>query len=340
MAGHPAPLILTLDIGSSSTRAMLFDASGAAVAGAAAQVKYELATSADGGSELDAERMLLRVAACLDELLHEAGALAGQIGAVALDTFVGNVLGVNGDGQAVTPVYTWADTRAAPWAAELRRQLDGAAVWQRTGCPLHSSYLPARLAWLAAERPRLFGAARRWLSFGEFVLERFCGRGRLSTSVASWGGLLDRRALAWDAELLAALPIEAGQLGEPVDASESIEGLAPEFAPRWPALRAVPWFPAIGDGVGSNLGCGAAGPERVALNLGTSGALRVVAGAVERVPEGLWCYRVDARRSLLGGSISNAGNLFAWLRETLRLPDQELFEAQLAAAEPAGHGLV
>jgi hypothetical protein len=40
---------------------------------------------------------------------------------------------------------------------------------------------------------------------------------------------------------------------------------------------------------------------------------------VESVPRGLWCYRVDRVRSLLGGALNEGGNLFAWLTQTLRL---------------------
>ena len=48
------------------------------------------------------------------------------------------------------------------------------------------------------------------------------------------------------------------------------------FARRWPALARVPWIPAVGDGVCSNVGAGAVRPDTAALMVGTSGALRVV----------------------------------------------------------------
>jgi gluconokinase len=57
------------------------------------------------------------------------------------------------------------------------------------------------------------------------------------------------------------------------------------------------------------------------------------------VPPGLWCYRVDGRRVLLGGALSNGGSLYAWLRETLRLPSPDALESELAAMPPDGHGL-
>jgi gluconokinase len=57
------------------------------------------------------------------------------------------------------------------------------------------------------------------------------------------------------------------------------------------------------------------------------------------VPDGLWCYRLDARRTVAGRAMSNGGSVFAWLQRTLRLPPRDLLEAALAAMPPAAHGL-
>jgi gluconokinase len=65
----------------------------------------------------------------------------------------------------------------------------------------------------------------------------------------------------------------------------------------------------------------------------------LVSPAPPRVPEGLWCYRVDSRRALLGGATSEGGNVYAWMRDTLRLDDPEAVERALAALAPDGHGL-
>ena len=60
---------------------------------------------------------------------------------------------------------------------------------------------------------------------------------------------------------------------------------------------------AVADGYASNVGSGATDAGAMALSAATSGALRVlVQGVPEHVPTGLWCYRVDRRRSLLGGA--------------------------------------
>ena len=123
------------------------------------------------------------------------------------------------------------------------------------------------------------------------------------------------------------------------DVNSPRRGLRPEFSRRWPALREVPWFPAVGDGATANVGSGCVSPKRVALTVGTTSAMRVVlTDRVESIPSGLWCYRVDGRRSLLGGALSEGGSVFAWMRSALRF-DLEGLEQKLSALEPDGHGL-
>lgn len=333
------PLVLTLDIGTSSTRSLLFDSQGRRISGLGARATYTVHTTPDGGAELNPDEVLSAVVGCLDRVLLQAGQLREGIAGVAVCSLAASLVGVIED-RAVTPLYTWADTRSAPDADRLRDQMDETAAHDRTGCMIHPSYLPPRFLWLQRTQPDLFKSVERWMSISEYIYLHLFGRARCSYSIASWTGLLDRRRLEWDREWLSILPIEEGQLSSLADFDMALRGLKPEYGRRWPALKEVPWFLAVGDGVGSNLGSGCATPYRIALNAGTSGAMRVVIlDTPEHLPKGLWCYRVDRRRSLLGGALSNTGNVYRWLCQTLQLPPAEEIERHLNEAEADGHGL-
>ncbi len=335
-----APFVLALDVGTSSLRALLFDARGRAVRGVEAHIPHEMRTTAEGGVEADADPMVERAATAIDTLLTKAGALASRIAAVATDTFWHSLMGVDGDGAAITPTYMWADTRSASAAVELKRLLDEDAVHGRTGCGFHSSYPPAKLRWLRATQPDLFGRVRRWMSFGEYLYLRLLGQAVCSISMASATGLLNQHTWRWDDEVLTSLGLDPDHLSPLNDPAKPLTGLQGAYAARWPALARLPWFPAVGDGAANNVGSGCVTANRIAVMVGTSGAMRVVWQAdTVHVPRGLWCYRVDRHRPVLGGALSNGGNLFAWLRETLRLEDVAAEERDLAALAPDGHGL-
>ncbi len=338
-----SPFVLTLDIGTSSLRAMVFDAQAHAVKGIETQIKYEMRTTPDGGSEADPDVMFGYACQAIDTVLQLAAGAEIRIGAVGSDQMVSNVLGVDEAGRAVTPVYTYADTRAANEVAELRAQLEEEKVHQRVGTMFHTSYLPARFIWLARQRHAEFARARWWMSLGEYFYLRWLGQRACSYSTASWTGLLNRAELNWDSELLGKLNMQADQLLPLVDATQPLRGLVPEFAARWSALRDAAWFPTEGDGAAANIGSGCTGTEQIALTVGTSSAMRVTVpqsqGNLVVVPRGLWSYRVDRQNELVGGALSEGGNLYAWMEETLKLDSGPQLQSELAQQQPDAHGL-
>lgn len=338
-ASAEPPLILTIDIGSSSTRVLLYDRLGRSVEGVSAQERYQLRTTPDGAAEDDADAALERAARCVDVALEQAGASVPQIGGVAVDTLVSNILAVDGAGRPLTPLVTYADTRNDADADALRRVLDEETVQERTGCLLRTSYWPARLAWFRRVQPHIWRRAARWITLGEYLELRLFGHCRVSLSAASWSGLLDRRSLSWDEPLLEHLGVRSSQISPLVDAYDPLHELTGPYASRWPALHDIPWFPAVGDGAAANVGSGCTGHERIALTLGTSGAMRVIQPDVEQVPPGLWCYRVDRSHALLGGATSEGGNVYGWLQRTLRLGGAAEVEAAISTFPPDGHGL-
>jgi gluconokinase len=331
-------LVLTLDIGTSSVRALLFDRNARHVEGSEARRTHTVLTTPDGGAELDPKALLREVEEVVDEILGKAGPRAPQIKAVACCTFWHSVVGLDEAGEPLTAVYTWGDIRAAQVADELHRRMNQKSYHARTGAFFHPLYWPEKLLWLRSHPAH--GRVRSWVSFGEFLFRRLFGRSICTVSMASGTGLLDINRCDWDAETLLALGLGADQLSPLGDVKDAFVGLSGPYAARWPALRETPWTPPVGDGACNNLGSGCATPDRIAVMVGTSGAMRAVC-AVDRIdiPWGLWCYRADRRRVVLGGALNDGGNLAEWCRRTFQLGSPDEVERQIAAMAPDSHGL-
>jgi len=296
--------VLALDIGTSSVRAGRFDAS-AAESASPAKRRY--------AGEMDPDRLVDAVRDALDE----AGGARG-VDAVGASCFGHSLLALDASGRPLTPLLGWRDRRSADAADGLAARLDDDAVHSRTGCHIHTSYWPAKLAWLAEEQPEAFRAARRFASFCDYLYRRLLGRDvGSSLSMASATGLLDLRTRRWDEELLQTLAVDAEQL--PAIEDEPVDG----------------WLPAALDGACSNVGAGCVTRDRAALMIGTSGAFRTVYETSEPEPRtGLFLHWLDERRVVEGGSLSDGGGLPSWLAHTLRDAD-----GSLADRDPDSHGL-
>lgn len=329
-----SPVVLAVDAGSTSAKAQLFDAAGRPLG---PPVRSRVALGPDGTA--DAVAFVASVEAAVDDALRWG---PERVDAVAVSCAWHGLVGLSSDGRPTTPLSTWSATGPAVVAAatELRRRLAGGepdSVRRRTGAPVHPSLPAARLLAEGVRDPAAFGDTARWCSIGELLEARWLSAAPgPSSSMASGSGLYDQEARAWDTELLLAIGLRPETLA-PVDDAPR-RGLAPDHAARWPALAGAVWWPALGDGACALVGTGCGG-RRAGLTVGTSAAVRVLAGEAERAarPAGLFAYLLDADRVVLGAARSNAGNLVDWLAGVLRLDGD--IPAEVAARRPGGHGL-
>jgi gluconokinase len=301
----PDPVVLAIDIGTSSVRSALLDGKGWVKRQSRASEKYRVRHSAERGAELD-PRVLLRAARkCLSQTRRLT---KRPITAVAGSGFWHSLLGLDHDGQPLTPIFTWADARCAEDAARLREKLDEREIQQRTGCMLRASFWPAKLLWLRRTQRPLFRRVIRWVSPAEWIFEQIFDVRACSHSMASGTGLYNFARRDWDEGLLKICGLTRSQLNVLRDDVQA---------------DGVSVFSAIGDGAASNLGSGASSQGIVAINVGTSAAVRSIPSRDSPPPFGLFRFVVDQKRSLLGGAVSNAGNLRAWCLRELRLPNDE-----------------
>lgn len=316
------PVVLAIDIGTSSVRTALFDQKAQRVPRSNAAQVYRVRHSSEHGAELDPQVLLRATRKCLR---HSRRLTKRRITAVAGSGFCHSLLGLDRTGQPLTPIFTWADARCAADAGQLRKKLDERAIQQRTGCMLRASFWPAKLLWLRRTQPKLFRRVARWVSPAEWLFEEIFDVRACSHSMASATGLYNFQRRDWDEELLVACGLTRAQLN-PLREKVLLEDLIV--------------YPAIGDGAASNLGSGATGRGVVAINVGTSAAVRTIPVDDAALPFGLFRFVVDDQRALLGGAVSNAGNLRTWCLRELRLPDDEPhLEKILRQASPATAGL-
>ncbi|MBX7173706.1 MAG: gluconokinase [Pyrinomonadaceae bacterium] len=326
-------MILALDIGTSSVRAAIYDFSGNVLPETVVKRERTVHFTEDGGAELTADEAFSQVCEAIDEVLLKT---TQTIDYVTASCFWHSLVGVDSEENATTNVFTWAETRPAEYVQILRDNLDENEVHNRTGARFHSSFWTAKLLWLKAEFPEVFQKTKKWLSFSDYLALKLFGEAVTSVSMASGTGTFNLRKDDWDDELVNFLQIKRKNLPRIADDSETFQ------TSNWERLKNAKWFLAIGDGAANNVGAGCLQKQKAALMIGTSGAMRVAyQGEIpKKIPSGLWCYRIDAQKLIVGGALSDGGGLYRWLKDTMKIAEvDDEVEAEIKMREPDSHGL-
>ncbi|WP_238453055.1 gluconokinase [Micromonospora sp. ATA51] len=337
MSDATSTVVVGVDIGTTSTKAVAYDTDGRRLA--MHTVGYPLDEPHPGYAEQDPRLILDAVVESVRAVVAE---LPEPIAGLSFSTAMHSLIGLDADGNPLTPSVTWADSRASGQAERLRAAPSGLALHRRTGTPVHPMAPLPKLVWFAEQQPRLFERVAHWVGIKDYVLLRLAAALVTDHSVASATGLMDIHRLAWDPEALGVAGITEEQLPQLVPTTTVLPGLTAEAAAATGLPAATPLVVGAGDGPLANLGLGAVKPGVVACSIGTSGAMRV---AVERPAVdplgGVFCYALTENRWVVGGAINNGGIVLQWAGDALapelgEHAEEELLE--LAARAPVGSG--
>ncbi|THF79568.1 gluconokinase [Cohnella fermenti] len=312
-----------IDMGTTSTKAVVFDEEGRVVS--TANAGYPLYTPTPSIAEQDPEEIFAAVVAAVGTAVKEAGLAPGDVQFVSCSSAMHSVIPVDGADRPLMRGITWADNRSAEWAKRLRTEMDGISVYRRTGTPIHPMSPITKLMWLRQEHPELFARAAKFVSIKEYVLHRLFGRYVVDWSIASATGLLNLSRLEWDEEALAIAGITPDRLSELVPTTFVLEGMTNTNAAAGMGLSAsTPFVVGASDGVLSNLGLNAIDPGVVAVTIGTSGAIRTMIDRPATDPKGRYfCYALTDKKWAIGGPVNNGGVIFRWVRDEFAASETE-----------------
>nr|WP_209443700.1 gluconokinase [Paenibacillus camerounensis] len=314
--------MIGVDIGTTSTKAVLFRENGTIVT--QASEGYPLHQPSPSVAEQDPDQILDAVIHTVAAVMQSSGIKPAELLFLSFSSAMHSVIAVDADGKPLTACITWADNRSSAAAARLKNELNGHELYLRTGTPIHPMSPITKLMWLSEEQPVLFRQAYKFISIKEYVFAKLFGKYVIDYSVASCTGMFNLEKLDWDEEALRIAGITAERLSAPVPTTELIQGLLPGFAEKLGLLDSTPFIVGASDGVLSNLGVGAIQPGVVAATIGTSGAIRTVVDRPLTDPKGrIFCYALTEKHWVIGGPVNNGGMLFRWVRDEFAASEVE-----------------
>jgi len=335
-------LLLVLDAGTTSTRAMLFGRDGRPRGLAQAELTQHY--PAPGRVEHDAAEIRDRTIACAREMVAKAGG-AGRIAAIGITNQRETVVAWDREtGDPLSRAIVWQDRRTADTCARLRREGAEPLVQAKTGLLLDPYFSGTKMRWLIDEVPAVAEAARAGrLALGtveSWLVHCLTGHFLTDASNASRTLLLALGGAEWDHELCALF-------GVPVEALPRVTDMLGDFGTTHHdlfdggiAIRGL-----AGDQQAATIGQGCLAPGEVKATYGTGAFVLASTGEAQprsghRLLGTVLTQQAGKRAYALEGSVFVAGSLIKWLRDTMGLVTSAEETAALAASVPDSGGVV
>ncbi|MBK8046470.1 MAG: gluconokinase [Anaerolineales bacterium] len=307
----PERYIVAIDLGTSAARAVLFDLSAKPLR--VVRHPYPLLSPRPGWSEQDPEEIVKAVIRCLQEITGQV-ARKDEIACVTFSSQMYSILALDQTGRAVTHSITWNDRRSAKIAETLRDREGFRELVSSTGCPISEIFPLYKILWL---RQNLAGYSNlKFVSIKDYVIASLTGQFIADWSTASASGLFRINTMEWDEDVLSFVGLEQfANLPEVASPRHVIHHWVSQGADL-NILDGTPLVLGGGDGPLASLGIGAVRPGSIAVNVGTSAALRVTVDTPSSIRQEDYGLFIADEGLWVTGGITGGGIVYDWLIRT------------------------
>lgn len=310
-------MIIGLDIGTSSAKAVAFDFKGNILS--QYSISYPILNPSEGYYEQDPEVIYY---ACIESIaqvmidLEQSGVERRKPVCISVSSAMHGLIAVDEVGKPLSNCIIWADRRSEDIAIDLQASEAGSLLYQQTGTPIHPMSLLCKLMWIKANDQKLFARSHKFIGIKEFLFYRLFAVYVVDHSIASATGLFDIHRLTWSDLALTLTDISEEQLSTPVSVDYVLHTPNREIAAMMRIPEDTPFVIGGSDGCLANLGVGAIRPGVASVTIGTSGAIRVASPLANREQkQRLFTYLLRPNEYIIGGAVNNGGVLRNWFRD-------------------------
>ncbi|WP_010304334.1 gluconokinase [Kurthia senegalensis] len=311
-----------VDIGTTCTKALLFDENGKVLNDAS--FGYPLLSPTPSVAEQDPEEIFKAVVKTLKNVINLNNYDVSSLQFVSFSAAMHSLIAMDAQNNPLTNSITWADSRATKYAEKIKNDWNGQEIYMRTGTPIHPMSPLSKITWLRHEKPEIFNATKKFIGIKEYVFYKLFNQYIVDHSIASATGLFNLKTTDWDDEALAVAGIRKDQLSALAPTTTIVTNILPSMAEKIGLPKDIRFVIGANDGVLSNLGVNAIDPGVVAVTIGTSGAIRTVSDKPITDPKGrIFCYVLTDKHWVIGGPVNNGGMTFRWVRDELASSEVE-----------------
>ena len=323
-------LLLGIDVGTTSLKAILFDADGSVLAQASRE--YPTVYPHPNWAEQDPEEWWRAACDILPQLFVAAGADPRAVAGIGVSGQAPSVVPVDRGGAALRPALLWLDRRAEAQCAWLRERVGAAAIAGVNGGRIDPYYLAPKWLWLRKHEPDVYRNTHAVLQANGYLIHKLCGAVCMDVSHGPLTLFFDSRRLRYDEALADRMGLDLAQMppirpcaevvGEVTAAAAAATGLAP----------GTPVIAGMCDGTAAAVEAGLLRPGDAVEMTGQSTVLLICSDepylGEELIP---LVHGVPGQYLVVGALVASGGSL-RWFRD--QLGEAERLAAPLLGVDP------
>ena len=335
-----ARYIITIDVGTSSTKTALWDEGGQLLAEASSD--YALHRPSPLWAEIDADIWWRAVCETTRAVLALSRVHPSDIAGIGVDGLGWTLIAVDQNGDPLAPAMIWLDRRAQSETDWLNGLPESARFVELDANPIDPAYITPKLLWLKHNQPTIFEVSHRFLTASAFITARLTGEFTCDYTQAYGYHFFDIAHECWDADV-------AGQIGIPLDkmprlcpCSEIIGTVIPKAAEQLGLQAGIPVIAGCLDAAVGALGAGVTRLGQTNEQGGQAGGFAVSVDHVIVEPRLIFSHHVLPDQYLLQAGTVGGGSL-GWFRNILGEGTSISFESlsqQAAQAHAGSNGLI
>ena len=340
--------ILTVDVGTSSTKTAVWDQNGTVLAEASAA--YPLHRPSPLVAEIDPELWWQAVCSTIRQVMAAGGVQPHEVAGIGIDAVGWTLIPVDQAGNPLAPAMIWLDRRAVAETAWLNSLPQAEQLVNLVANPIDAAYITPKLVWLKRNRPDIFAAAHQFLDATGFITARFTNEFICDFTQAYGYHFFDIKNERWDAAAAAVVDVPLEKMPRLCPTTEIIgQTTAPAAADT--GLRVgIPVIAGCLDAAAGALGSGVTRPGQTNEQGGQAGGVGISLDRVVVEPRLIFSHHVVPGQYLLAAGTVGGGSL-GWFRDQLGQAETavsplinqnpfELFSLQVSQSPPGANGLI
>lgn len=315
-------LLLGIDLGTSSCKAVLVAVDGVIVAEASRD--YPIYSPRPLWSEQNPDDWWRGVAEAIRDVITKIGGDAARIRGIGLTGQMHGLVLLDRGGTVLRSAILWNDQRTQPQCDRITRRLGVDQLLANTGNIVLPGFTAPKLEWVREHEPAVFASIAHILLPKDYIRFRLAGEYATDVSDASGTSLFNVAARQWSDEMLQALDVPHAWLPTAFESAEISGRVTAPAAAETGLTAGIPVVAGAGDQAAAAIGAGIVRDGDTCVTLGTSGVVFTASETHRVAPGGVlhaFCHAVPNTWHLMGVMLSAGGSLH-WWRDVLRGADR------------------